>query len=314
MKAVSLAIAVVSAFSFGFSGPMARFLGEAGLSPLESVWVRMAGAGLVMLLVLAIVRPRALRVPRDRMLFFAAYAVIAVAGVQGLFFFVITRLPVGVALLFEYTSPVLVVVWVRLVRQVRLAGAAYLGALVAVVGLAVVVEVWHGMRLDVIGVLAALASAACSAGYFLMSDGFGDDIDPLGLICWGMVGAAVILLPISRPWGIPWSAFARTAAVGDHALPVAGAAAWMVLVATVAAYVTGVIAVRRLSAAVGATVSSIEVIAGALIAWVLLGERLGTFQIIGGAVVLTGAMLAQSATVRRSPMRGELTLGQTIGS
>ncbi len=126
MRAVSLSIAVVSAFSFGFSGPMARFLGEAGLSPLEAVWVRMAGAGLVMLLVLAIVRPRALRIPRDRLPFFAAYAVIAIAAVQTLFFFVITRLPVGVALLFEFTSPVLVVVWVRLVRRVRLAPAAYL--------------------------------------------------------------------------------------------------------------------------------------------------------------------------------------------
>ncbi|WP_433497913.1 EamA family transporter [Sphaerimonospora sp. CA-214678] len=312
MRAVSLSIAVVSAFSFGFSGPMARFLGEAGLSPLEAVWVRMAGAGLVMLLVLAIIRPRALRIPRDRLPFFAAYAVIAIAAVQTLFFFVITRLPVGVALLFEFTSPVLVVVWVRFVRRVRLAPAAYLGALIAVAGLAVVVEVWQGMRLDTIGVLAALASAACCAGYFLMSDGFGDDVDPLGLICWGMIGSAVVLLPVSRPWGIPWSAFTRTAVVGDHALPAIGAAAWMILVATVTAYITGVTAVRRLSAAVGSTVASLEVIAGALIAWVLLGERLGTAQMAGGLVVLCGAMLAQTATVRLSPVTGEVPLRQTV--
>ncbi|ETK31216.1 EamA family transporter [Microbispora sp. ATCC PTA-5024] len=298
MRAVSLGIAAVSALCFGFSGPMAKFLGAAGLTPLEAVWVRMAGAGVVLLLVLAAVRPRALRIPRNRLLFFAAYAVVAVAAVQCLFFLAITRLPVGVALLIEYTSPVMVALWVRFVRHVRLPRSAYLGAIVAVAGLAVVVEVWDGLRLDAVGLLLALVASACCAGYFLMSDSFGDDVDTLGLVGWGMLGAAVVLVPVSRPWDIPWSAFAGSASVGGHSLPVAGAAAWLVLIATVVAYVTGVTAVRRLSAAVGATVASIEVIAGAVIAWVLAGERLGPAQIVGGAVVLGGALLAQSATVR----------------
>ncbi|MCC5582116.1 EamA family transporter [Microtetraspora sp. AC03309] len=299
MRAASLAIAVASACCFGFSGPMARYLGAAGLTPTEAVWVRMAGAGLLLVVALAIVRPKALRIPRDRLLFVAAYALIAVAAVQGLFFFVITRLPVGVALLLEYTAPVLVVVWVRFVRGLRLARSAYLGAVVAVAGLAVVVEVWDGIRLDALGLMAGLVAAACCAGYFLMNDAFSDDdMDPLGLIAWGMTGAAVALLPLSRPWNIDWAAFGRTATVGGHTLPVLGAALWLILVATVAAYITGVIAVRRLSAAVGATVATLEVIAGAVIAWFLLGERLGGAQIVGGAVVLAGALLAQSAAAR----------------
>lgn len=312
MKAISLTIAVVSACCFGFAGPMARFLGEAGLTPMAAVWVRMAGAGLVLLSVLAVFRPRALRVPRRRLPFFVAYSVVAVGGVQGLFFLAITRLPVGVALLIEFTSPVLVVLWVRLVQRVRLPRSAYLGALVAVAGMAIVVQVWQGLRLDAVGLLLAFGAAACCAGYFLMSDSFGDDVDMLGLIGWGMLGASAVLLPLARPWDLPWSAFTRTAELGGHVLPVAGAAAWMVLVATVTAYVTGVTAVRRLSAAVGSTVASLEVIAGALIAWVLLGERLSMAQITGGAVVLVGAMLAQSATVRRSPADHRVAIEQPV--
>ncbi|GII56983.1 membrane protein [Planotetraspora thailandica] len=300
MRAVSLAIAITSAVCFGFSGPMAKFLGAAGLSPLEAVWIRMAGAGVLLILALAIVRPRALRVPRARLPFFAAYAVIAVAAVQSLFFVAITRLPVGVALLIEYASPVLVVVWVRFVRRVRVPRSAYYGAVVAFVGLAVVVQVWEGIRLDALGLLLALVASACCAGYFLMSDSFGDDVDVLGLIAWGMAGSAVVLLPVSRPWNIPWHAFTTTADIGGHSLPVLGAAAWLVLVATVIAYITGVTAVRRLSAAVGATVASLEVLAGALIAWVLLGEHLGVAQIAGGVILLAGALLAQTATVRLS--------------
>ncbi|WP_235854795.1 EamA family transporter [Nonomuraea aridisoli] len=110
-----------------------------------------------------------------------------------------------------------------------------------------------------------------------MNDSFGDDVDPLGLIAWGMTGAAVVLTPFASPWDLPWDAFTKsvTPAAGGEALPVLVAYLWMVLVATVVAYILGVNAVRRLSAAVGATVASLEVIAGAVLAWVLAGETLG---------------------------------------
>lgn len=162
-------------------------------------------------------------------------------------------------------------------------------------GLAVVVEVWQGMRLDGLGLLAAAAAAAGCAGYFLISDGFGDEMDPLGLIAWGFAGATVALVPLSRPWDIPWAALGETATINGTTLPAFAAAAVLVVVATVVAYITGVTAVRRLSAAVGSTVASLEVVAGAVIAWVLVGEALGPFQIVGGAVVIAGALLAQTA-------------------
>ncbi|WP_336208113.1 EamA family transporter [Nonomuraea sp. LPB2021202275-12-8] len=303
MRYTGLAIAFLSSMGFAFSGPMAKYLIAGGLAPMEAVWVRMAGAGVLLIAVLAALRPAALRIPRSRWPFVALYAAIAVAGVQSLYFVAITRLPVGIALLLEFMAPVMVVIWVRFVRKVRLAKAAFVGAVTAVVGLAIVVEAWQGIRLDALGLLLGLLAGACCAGYFLMSDSFGDDIDPLGLIAWGMTGAAVVLVPFSRPWNIPWDAFTSTASPGEGALtlPVLGAYLWMVLVATVIAYILGVNAVRRLSAAVGATVASLEVIGGAIVAWAVVGEQLGAFQIIGGLIVLSGALLAQTATAARQP-------------
>jgi drug/metabolite transporter (DMT)-like permease len=307
MRYAGLALAFVSAWCFAFSGPMAKYLIAAGLAPIEAVWARMAGAGLLLLAVLAVVRPKALRIPRSRLPFFAMYAVVAVAGVQSLFFVAITRLPVGIALLLEFMAPVMVVLWVRFVRRIRLGRGAYAGAVVAVVGLGIVVEAWEGLRVDALGLVLGLAAGACCAGYFLMSDSFGDDVDPLGLIAWGMTGAAVVLIPFSRPWDIPWEAFAATAAPGGGLrLPVLGAYLWMVLVATVTAYILGVNAVRRLSAAIGATVASLEVIGGAVVAWALLDERLGGLQILGGLLVLSGALLAQTASARPRAVAREI--------
>ncbi|NUR83623.1 MAG: EamA family transporter [Nonomuraea sp.] len=301
MRLSGLALAFVSACCFGFSGPMAKYLIAAGLAPIEAVWARMAGAGVLLLILLMVFKPRALRIPRSRLPFVGVYAIVAVAGVQSLYFVAITRLPVGIALLLEFMAPVMVVLWVRFVRRVRLAKAAFVGAVVAVVGLGIVVEAWRGMRIDGLGLMLGLVAGACCAGYFLMSDSFGDDVDPLGLIAWGMTGAAVVLIPFSKPWSIPWAAFTEVSAPeGGHALPVLGAYLWMVVGATLIAYILGVNAVRRLSAAVGATVASLEVIAGAVVAWALVGESLGPLQITGGLIVLGGALVAQTATARSS--------------
>lgn len=95
-------------------------------------------------------------------------------------------------------------------------------------------------------------------------------------------------------------------------MPVAAAGVVLVVVATVVAYATGVTAVRRLSAAVGATVASVEVIAGAVVAWVLLGERLGAAQIAGGVIVLAGALLAQTATVRLGSEHHTVEVTETV--
>jgi drug/metabolite transporter (DMT)-like permease len=292
---------------------MAKFLGAAGLAPLESVWVRMLGSLLLLFAVLAVVRPRALRIPRARFGLVAAYAVVAMASVQALFFVAITRLPVGIALLIEFTSPVMVVLWVRFVRGVRPGRAAYLGMVVALIGLGIVVEVWQGMRLDALGLLAAFVAAAGCAGYFLINDAFGDDMDPLGLIAWGFAGATVILIPIARPWNIRWGVFGEAATVGGHTLPVLAAMLWLIAVATVAAYILGVTAVRRLSAAIASTVASLEVICGAVVAWGLLGEALGVFQVVGGIIVIAGALVAQSATRGASRTTAD-SLAQRAGS
>ena len=179
------------------------------------------------------------------------------------------------------------------------------------VGLGIVVEAWQGMRLDGIGLLLAAGPAACCAGYFLLSDSFGPEVDPLGLIAWGLAGAAVALAPLARPWTIVAARRDRHARRQHASRP--GRVPLADVVATVLAYITGVHAVRRLSAAVGATVASLEVIAGAVIAWVLLGEALGPFQIVGGLIVITGAILAQRATALAPPAPGVVRESEPIG-
>lgn len=169
-RGVGLGLALGSAVAFGGSGVAAKPLIEAGLDPLDVVWLRVAGAALVML-------PLAVRhrnLVRRRPALLAGFGLLAVAGVQACYFASISRIPVGVALLVEYLAPALVLGWVRFVQRRPVTRAAALGVVLAVGGLACVVEVWAGLSFDVLGLLLALGAACCQVGYFVLADQGGD--------------------------------------------------------------------------------------------------------------------------------------------
>ncbi|MGW7171001.1 EamA family transporter [Streptomyces sp. NPDC054884] len=300
-KGVGLGLAVASAFAFGGSGVAAKPLIEAGLDPLHVVWLRVTGAALVMLPLA--VRHRALL--RSRPALLAGFGLLGVAGVQAFYFAAISRIPVGVALLVEYLAPALVLGWVRFVQRRPVSRAAAFGVVLAVGGLACVVEIWSGLGFDALGLLLALAAACCQVGYFVLSDQGGDSgddaPDPLGVIAYGLLVGAVVLTVVTGPWGMDWSVLGHAAGMNGVEVPAWLLLGWIVLIATVVAYVTGVVSVRQLSPQVAGVVACLEAVIATVLAWVLLGEHLSAPQIVGGAVVLLGAFIAQSSAPAEGP-------------
>ncbi|MCX5408648.1 DMT family transporter [Streptomyces sp. NBC_00335] len=289
-----LGLALISAIAFGGSGVAAKPLIEAGLDPLHMVWLRVAGAALVL-------SPLAWRhrdLVRSKPLLLAGFGIVAVAGVQAFYFASLSRIPVGVALLLEYLGPALLLGWIRFVQRRPVTRAAAAGAAVAVVGLACVVQIWAGLSLDLLGVLLGLAAACCQAFYFVFADqgSDGDDVpDPMGMIAYGMIVGTLVMTVIARPWQIDWQVLGGDAALGDLMVPAPVLLGWVVLIATVFAYLTGVVSVRKLSPQVAGVVACLEAVVATVLAWVLLGEHLSTWQIIGGALVLGGAFIAQTS-------------------
>ncbi|SCK58650.1 DMT family transporter [Streptomyces sp. WMMB 322] len=298
---LGLTLALVSAFAFGGSGPAAKPLIEAGLEPLQVTWLRAAGAACVML-------PLAWRhrgLLRERPGLVLGFGLLAVAGVQACYFAALSRIPVGVALLIEYLAPALVLGWVRFVQRRPVSRAAGVGVVLAVGGLACVVRVWSGLTLDLVGLLLALGAACCQVGYFVLSDHGSDGSDgrgpsdPIGVIAFGLLIGALVLTVPARPWALDWHVLGGQASMDGTAVPAPVLLGWIVLVATVAAYLTGVVSIRRLSPQVAGVVACLEAVIATVLAWVFLGEHLAAVQLVGGAVVLVGALIAQSSAPRR---------------
>lgn len=316
-----LGLALLSAAAFGGSGVAAKPLIEAGFDPLHVVWMRVAGAALVLLPVA--VRHRAL--PRQRPGLVLGFGLLGIAGCQALYYAAIARIPVGVAILVEYLGPALLLGWVRFVQRRPVSRAAAVGVVLAVTGLAGVVEIWSGTAFAPFGLLCAFGAACCQVAYFVLADhgmpgpaeggngadgdgqggdgadGDGETPDPAAVIAHGLIAGTLALTVVARPWNIAWTSLAHQVPLGDADVPAILLIGWIVLVSTVVSYLTGVIAVRRLTPQIAAVVSCVEALVGTVLAWFLLGEHLGLPQILGGILVLAGAFVAQTAVPGPAP-------------
>ncbi|MEQ0561097.1 EamA family transporter [Amycolatopsis sp. NEAU-NG30] len=286
-------LVLLAALFFSTSGTLGKSAMSAGITPEQVAAMRIGLAGLVLLAGVAVVAPRKLWVRRDQLPVLGGYGLLGVAGVQLLYFVAAGRIPVGIAILLEFVSPVLIALWVRFVRRHRLPRSVWGGIALAMAGLALVAQVWEGVTLDAAGLLAGFGAALCSAGYFLLGERAVAGLDPLGLVTWGMVIGAVAIAFAAPPWTWPVRQLGTPVAFGAWQPPVWLLLTLLVLVATVLAYVCGISSLRHLPASVASVLGLVEPIITTVAAWALLGEELTWVQLLGSAVLLAGAFLVQ---------------------
>jgi drug/metabolite transporter (DMT)-like permease len=283
-----LAMALVSGAAFGTSGSFARSLTEAGWSPTAAVVARL-GLAFLALAVPAVVALRGRwSVLRRNTWPVVGYGLVAVAGCQVMFFNAVQTLSVGVALLIEYLGTILVVGWLWLRRGQRPRRLTLIGAVVAVVGLAFVLDLVRGGRLDPVGVLWALGAAVGLAAYFVMAAGGDADLPPVAVAAAGMGVGTAVLLGLGGLGVLPLAARFGPVDVGGHRtswlVPVLGLA----LLAGAFAYVAGIGAARILGAKLASFVGLTEVVFAVLVAWLLLSELPTLTQLLGGVLIVLG--------------------------
>lgn len=290
-----LTLAVLSAATFGTSGAFASSLIGAGWSPAAAVITRIAVAALV-LTVPAVLQLRGrwslLRRGAGRA---AAYGLVAVAGCQLFYFNAIERMPVGVALLLEYLAAVIVVGWLWLRHGQRPRRLTVVGAVAAVAGLVMVLDLGGSAQIDPIGVMWGLLAAVGLAIYFLLGAGVDEEPLPPVVMAWaGMCVGAAALAALGWAGVLPVTATTGKVDFIGHrvswVVPVLG----LSLVAAALAYVAGIGAARRLGAKLASFVGMSEVLFAILFAWLLLGQLPSAVQFLGGAFILAGVTLVRA--------------------
>ena len=298
VRGAGLGVALLSAATFGSSGPFAGSLLAAGWTPGSAVTVRVVVAALVLTPVaLVLLRGHLGRLRRDAGTI-TVYGIAAVAGAQLCYFHAVQHLSVAVALLLEYSGTLLVVGWLWLRRGQRPRPLTVTGAVVAVAGLALVLDLLSGADLDGVGVLWGLGAAVGLATFFVLSAGTEDALPPLVVAWGGLVVGGVVLAAAGIVGVLPLAAPRTDVVLLDREtswlVPVLG----MSVVAAAVAFVAGIVAARLLGAKVASFVGLTEVLFAVLFAWLLLGQVLTVWQLAGGALVVGGIALVQLDEVR----------------
>src|SRR5262245_38168387 len=237
---------IVASAVFAFNGTVSKLLLRSGFDAPQLTAFRAAGAFLGLLLVSVTVRPgwRRLRVRRAELPRLLVFGLTGFFLVPMLYFVTISRLPVGIGLLLEYTGPVFVALWVRFGERRRVKPRLWLGLALCLAGLACVAQIWAGGRgLDPIGTAAGLVCAVLLAAYYVMGSHSVAQRDPLSLTCWAF-GISALAGAFVRPWWhFPVSALGSRSSAG---VPIWLLAAYLVLFGTIAGYLLITASMRHL--------------------------------------------------------------------
>lgn len=226
--------------------------------------------------------------PRDKLLPLSALGLANIGIFFALLFVSAARLPGGLAATVGSTQPLIVglLAWPLLGR--RPGSGQILAALAGLIGVALLV-LDPQAKLDAVGIVAGLASAASMATGTVLIERWGKMGSPLALAAWQLTLGGLILLPVALlVEGLPP---APTILNGIGL-------GYLVLVGTALAYWLWVRGITTLGASVaflGLLSPTVATILGA----VLLGQWLGGVQLLGIAVILgstiTGMLLSRRA-------------------
>ena len=273
---MGVGLGVVSALCFGTLGIWGKLGVGAGLSSFGLLAWRF---GLVALVLLPLTG-RGLTLRRRLPLLGVG---LIYTGATTCYFAALSRVTAGTTSLLLYLAPAFVVLFAWLAG--RRPDGARLGAVgLTALGLGLVVGIPGTGDHDPLGLLLAVGSGALYAAYLLASERWLQGVAPLASTAHMALVSGLFFTALAAARG--------TLRVPDTAAQW-GVVLGMALVSTLIAVPTLYGAVARLGAARASLIGTLEPLFTVLLAGPILAEPLRTGVLLGGALILAGAVLAQ---------------------
>ena len=293
-------MALAAATLFAVNGTISKIaLTGSDLSPMDYTQVRTTGAFLVLAVGLAVLARDQLRISRRDIPFLAFYGMFSFALVQWLYFVAIENLPIGIALLIQFSGVVLVAVWARVVWHETVRPRVWAALSLTLVGLGLVSQLWLGWTLDTIGVIAAAGAAIALAVYLLAGERAVQTRSPLSVLCFALLFASITWAVVQPWWTYPFGELAGDTSLqgslDELSVPVWALATWTVVLGTIVPFALAIAALSHLAATKAGIALTFEPVAASVVAWAWLGESFATVQVVGGLIVVLGIFLAQTA-------------------
>jgi drug/metabolite transporter (DMT)-like permease len=275
--AAGVTLSVISSVSFGAMALFARLAYAAGVAPSTLLFLRFAIAGVIMLVVAALRRDV---FPRGRTLVgFALMGGVGYVGQSFSFFTALTMANAGLVALLLYLYPAIVAVLSAITGRERLTGFRIVAVVLAFGGTALTV----GPQLHArpLGIVLGVSAAVIYSVYIMAGTHLLRDAAPIASSSVIMLSAGLVFGVIAAARGITWPA-------SDGGWVGVGGVA---LVATVVAVTAFLIGLQIIGPTRASILSTFEPVTTVVLAAILLGEPIGVWTAVGGALILAGALM-----------------------
>jgi drug/metabolite transporter (DMT)-like permease len=279
---------------WGVSSVVAKSLFIIGLPPAELVQIRLTLATLALLLILLIFDRNRIIISLKDLPYFLVLGFIGVAGVQFTYYYTISKIHVGPAVLIQYLSPVWIALYAFVFQKEPLTKGKIIALLLSLLGCYFTVGGYRMdlLRLNRLGIVSGLISSLFFSFYALYGEKGLKKYDPWTLILYGFGFGAVFCWILISPMRV---------ITGGYSFKIWMAFLYIAIFSTLipfGLYFKGIERVRATRASITATWE--PVVAG-MTAYFVLGEVLFPLQVLGGIGVIAAIALLQTAKEKASP-------------
>ena len=271
---------------WGISSVVAKILFNIGLPPAELVLIRLTLATFTLFFILLFFDRKRLRISLKDLPYFMVLGCVGVVAMQYIYYFTISKIQVGPAILLQYLSPIWICLYSSLFQKEPISKWKIIALFLSILGCYLVVGGYQIdlLRLNRIGIVSGLTASIFFAFYTLYGERGLKKYDPWGLILYSFGSGAALCWVLISPMRI---------ITGGHSFKVWIAFLYISIFSTLipfGLYLKGVERIRATRANITATWE--PVVAG-FAAYLVLGELLHPLQILGGIGVITAIVILQ---------------------
>lgn len=285
-RSKGIVLAIITAVMWGVMGIFVRDLSSYKFSNIEISFFRCALAGIAYFIFLLFTKPSALKINIKGLFICFLYGAIAYSISFVSYSVSVSRIPVGVATVLMFMSPIWVAILSTILFREKLEKTKIVTIFICFIGAILVANLigQGNIKLDAIGILAGIVNGIGVALQILLPKFFAKEYDRDTLLVYGFLGAAIVLvsgmdfgtvishISITPMRNLLWDLFG----IG--------------ILCTMVANVACVKSTEYVEATTTSILSALEVVVGTVVGFMIFHEHLTILQIIGVIIIVTGAV------------------------
>lgn len=284
-KTLGLIQVMGAALLWGTLGLFGRSLNSLGVAATSIVTIRIIIAFLGLVLFWALVKKKLPKINSKDIPLLLIYTLTSVVAYNFLYFSAISLIPIALAAILLYLSPIFVLLFSALLLKEKVTTHKILSALVVFIGIGMVINIKSGGQFSTLGLLYGVGAGITFALYSVLGKRLMEKNETLDVVTYsfGLGGLGLFILSLLRSevsFQYPAQAWGLLIILG--------------LIPTLLAFILYNSGLRKIKASEASIISTLEPVTAAILGSIVLLEKLSVMQMIGIIVVITGIVLSNS--------------------